>query len=73
VSGGETAVSDAQTDSENGLFMPKAHDNGAVSGVSGGFEEGDGNSVVCIHELNPAACNVCNGTVRRLIEERATV
>jgi hypothetical protein len=73
VSGGETAVSDAQADSENGLFMPKAHDNGAVSGVSGGFEEGDGNSVVCIHELEPAACNVCNGTVRRLIEERATV
>ena len=27
----------------------------------------------CHHGLEPAACNVCNGTVRRLIEERATV
>jgi hypothetical protein len=73
VSGGETAVSDAQTDNENGLFMPNGHDNEAVSGLSGRFEEGDSNSVVCIHELEPAACKVCNGTVRRLIERRATV
>ena len=73
MSGGDTAVSGAVSDSENSLFMPNAHDNEVVSGVSGGFEEGDSNSVVCIHELEPAACNVCNGNVRRLIEERATV
>ena len=73
VSGGDSAVSDTVPDSENSLFMPNAHDSEVVSGLSGGFEEGDSNSVVCIHELEPAACNVCNGTVRRLIEGRATV
>ena len=73
MSGGETAVSDTQTDSENVLFMPNAHDNEVVSGLSGRFEEGDSNSVVCIHELEPAACNVCNGNVRRIIERGAPV
>jgi len=72
VSAAETVVSDDTADSEGSLFMPNVDDNEAVSGLSGGFEEGDNNSVVCIHELDPAACKVCSGYVRRLIESEGT-
>jgi len=70
VSGGETAVSGAEPASENSLFMPNMDDNGAVSGVSGGFDGEDNKVAVCIHELEPATCKVCNGYVRRLIESQ---
>jgi hypothetical protein len=73
VSGGQSHVADAMPDRENGLFTPNVGDDEAVSGVSGGFEESDSNSFACIHDLEPAACNVCNGHVRRLIEEKAPV
>jgi hypothetical protein len=69
VSDRQTPMSDTVTDSEDSLFMPNTQDDEVVSGVSGGFEEGVSNSAACIHELDPAACNVCNGNVRRLIEE----
>jgi hypothetical protein len=70
VSGADDAVSDEKPDSENPVNEPETGRSRPVSGVSGGFGGGDNNGVVCIHELEPAACKVCNGYVRRLIESQ---
>ena len=73
MSGADGAVSDEKPDSGNPVNKPETERSRPVSGVSGGFGGEGSDGVVCIHELEPAACNVCNGNVRRLIEERATV
>ncbi len=69
VSGAVGAASEAETDTENPEDKAKTDSNNRVSGLSGGFEQGASDSVVvCIHELDPADCNVCNGYVRRLLK-----
>lgn len=63
-----SAMSDAEPDTENPEGKAKMDSEERVSGVSGGFEREGNNGVVCIHELEPAACKVCNGYAKRLIE-----
>jgi hypothetical protein len=73
VSGGETAVSVAEPDSENSLFMPNTDDNEAVSGVSDGFEDEDNDSVVCIHGCpGGKCCYLCDPKHPYRMKERAT-
>ncbi len=66
VSGEETATSDATPDSENGLFMPHVDDNEAVSGLSGGFEEG-----VRHHARGPVSFDLRPGESATVEELRA--
>jgi len=49
VSGAISATSDAEPDTVNPVGKAKTDDEGRVSGLSGGFEEGGNDSVVCIH------------------------
>jgi len=70
VSGTTSAVSEVGTDREDPVGKAQTSNEDPLSGVSGGFEDGDSHSIVCIHGLNPDACKVCNGYVRRLIENQ---
>ena len=71
VSGRVSAASDAEADTEKPVNKRKEDREERLSGLSGGFE-GENNSIICIHELKPDACKVCNGYVRRLIESEDT-
>jgi predicted DNA-binding protein YlxM (UPF0122 family) len=68
VSGTVSAASEAETDTENPVGKAKLDREERLSGLSGDFEGENNNSIICIHELKPDACRVCNGYVRRLIE-----
>jgi hypothetical protein len=70
VSGTASATSEAQPDTEKPIGKRKEDRKERLSGLSGGFEGGDEASITCIHELEPDACKVCNGYVRRLIESQ---
>ena len=70
MSGTTSAVSEVGTDREDPVGKAQTSNEDPLSGVSGGFEDGDSHSIVCIHGLNPDACKVCNGYVRRLIENQ---
>jgi hypothetical protein len=72
VSGTVSAASEAVTDTENPVDKRKGDREEPLSGLSGGFEGEDNNSIMCIHELNSDTCKVCNGYVRRLIEGEGT-
>jgi hypothetical protein len=72
VSGTVSATSEAEIDTENPLDKRKEDHESRLSGPSGGFEGEDNNSILCIHELKPDTCKVCNGYVRRLIDSEST-
>jgi hypothetical protein len=61
VSGADDAVSDEKPDSENPVNKPETERSRPVSGVSGGFEDGDSHSVVCIHGFRGGqGCYLCD-------------
>lgn len=70
VSGTFSATSEPDTDTENPVGKAKLGREERLSGMSGGFEEGDNDSIMCIHEMERDACKACNGYVRRLIESQ---
>jgi len=61
VSGRTSAVSDAETDTENPVGKAKTNNEEPLSGVSGGFEDGDVHSVLCIHGFRGGqGCYLCD-------------
>ena len=70
-SGTVSAASEAEADIENPVDKRKEDRKERLSGLSGGLE-GENNSIICIHDLKPDACQLCNGDVRRLIESEST-
>ncbi len=72
VSGTGSATSDTEPDTENPLGKAKMDGEEWVSGLSGGFEEGDNDSVVCIHGYADGKdCYLCDPNHPYRLEEGA--
>jgi hypothetical protein len=72
LSGTVGTVTGVETDTENTMSKAKTDNRKRVSGLSGGFEEGDNGSVVCIHGYpNGGGCYLCDPSHPLRLKERA--
>jgi hypothetical protein len=74
VSGTVSATSDAEPDTENPVGKAKMGGEEPVSGVSGGFEDEDNDSVVCVHGYpGGQGCYSCDPNHPYRLKEGTTV